>query len=431
MRRQSKGRRVSGAGTPWAFSVIAPWALGVGVLVSFTASAGQDAAGDWNVAPLTARARAVAAPTTFQLASFGEVATGELGLSGQSRALVQSARLMVGAPDDLRSIPDESEPHVDLKPDVKNFPEVDRTHKGDPVIAMRPSFETRVINPASLGLTEPARLTFRIEGKHGPRGILALAPRGPLPGDDAIYEAEAARAEALTTTQTQKSTAAASPSQTPSTATTPVVETPREAPSRDLAERALHGATPSVTRAVALGSTTPAEPDALPIEVSSFPRATLAIARGHSGERPDYASLVDRDSMDRERRCLAEAVYFESRSEPETGQAAVAQVVLNRVQSGLYPASICGVVYQNRSHYKACQFSFACEGRSLRITEQAAWTTAVRVATEVMEGRTYISDVGRSTHYHATYVKPRWARALTRMDMIGRHIFYRLKPGQT
>jgi len=55
----------------------------------------------------------------------------------------------------------------------------------------------------------------------------------------------------------------------------------------------------------------------------------------------------------------------------------------------------------------------------------------VRVANEVMDGRTYITDVGRSTHYHATYVKPRWARALTRMDMIGRHIFYRLKPGQT
>ncbi len=439
-----------GAGTPWALSVMAPWALGVGVLVSFTASAGQDAAGDWNVAPLTARARAAAKPATFQLASFGEAATGELGLSGQSRALVQSARLMVGAPDDLRAIPDESEPHVDLKPDVRNFPEVDRTHKGDPIIAMRPGFETRVIDPAALGLAEPARLTFRIEGKRAARTSIALAPRGPVPGDDAIYEAEAASAEALTTTQTQKTTAAASPAQTASTATPPAlsndgaaspqeaarpaakaaVEAPRDTGSKDVAERVLHGATPAVSRAVALGSSTPAQPDALPIEVSSFPRATLAL--GAPGKaRPDYASLVDRDNMDRERRCLAEAVYFESRSEPEAGQAAVAQVVLNRVQSGLYPASICGVVYQNRNHYKACQFSFACEGKSLRITEQESWATAVRIANEVMDGRTYITDVGRSTHYHATYVKPRWARALTRMDMIGRHIFYRLKPGQT
>jgi spore germination cell wall hydrolase CwlJ-like protein len=409
---------------------MAPWALGVGLLVSFTADAGQDPVADWKVEPLTARARAAAAPAT--LASFGEVATGELGLSGQSRALVQSARLMIGAPDDLRSIPDESEPHVELKPDVKHFPQVDRTHKGDPVVAMRPGFETRVIDPAALGLAEPAQLGFRIEGKRGgARALLPLAPRAPLPGDEAIYEAEAARAEALTTTQTQKSTAVALPSQSAPTATTPVAETPREAPSKDLAERALHGATPAVARAVALGSTTPAQPDALPIEVSSFPRATLALARGDARERPDYASLVDPGSMDRERRCLAEAVYFESRSEPEAGQAAVAQVVLNRVQSGLYPTSICGVVYQNRHHYKACQFSFACEGKSLRVTEPESWASAVRIANEVMDGRTYLTEVGRSTHYHATYVKPRWARALTRMDMIGRHIFYRLKPGQT
>ena len=141
--------------------------------------------------------------------------------------------------------------------------------------------------------------------------------------------------------------------------------------------------------------------------------------------------MIDQDKMDSEKRCLAEAVYFEARSEPEAGQAAVAQVVLNRVSSGLYPNNVCGVVYQNRHHYKGCQFSFACEGKSLRITERDAWANAVRVANEVMAGRTYISDVGRSTHYHANYVKPRWARALTKMDVIGHHIFYRLKPGQT
>ncbi len=428
MRRQSKTRRFLGVVSPWAISVIAPWALGVGALVSFTASAGQDAAGDWNVAPLTARARAAAAPATLQLASFGEIAAGELGLSGQSRALVQSARLMVGAPDDMRSIPDEREPQVDLKPDAKDFPQVDRTHKGDPIIAMRPGFETRVIDPAALGLVEPTRLTFRIEGKRAARTSITLAPRGALPGDEAIYEAEAERAEALTTTQTQKAVAAASPSQNASLATPPAPEAPRQTANPALAERALHGATPAVSRAVALGSSTPAQPDAVPIEVSSFPRATLAL--GAPG-RPDYAALVDRGNMDREKRCLAEAVYFESRSEPEAGQAAVAQVVLNRVQSGLYPTTICGVVYQNRHHYKACQFSFACEGKSLRITEPDSWATAVRIANEVMDGRTYITDVGRSTHYHASYVKPRWARALTRMDMIGRHIFYRLKPGQT
>jgi spore germination cell wall hydrolase CwlJ-like protein len=148
-------------------------------------------------------------------------------------------------------------------------------------------------------------------------------------------------------------------------------------------------------------------------------------------DRPRYSELIDPDKMDREQRCLAEAVYFEARSEPEEGQAAVAQVILNRVRSGLYPSSICGVVYQNRHRHLACQFTFACEGKSLRITDRESWATAKRVADAVLEGRTYLADVGSSTHYHADYVRPRWSRKLKKMDVIGRHIFYQLRPGQT
>ena len=93
-------------------------------------------------------------------------------------------------------------------------------------------------------------------------------------------------------------------------------------------------------------------------------------ARRESDERPRYADSSIPDNMNKEQRCLAEAVYFEARSEPEEGQAAVAQVVLNRMKSGLYPSSICGVVYQNRHRHLACQFTFACEGKSLRITDR-------------------------------------------------------------
>ncbi len=109
----------------------------------------------------------------------------------------------------------------------------------------------------------------------------------------------------------------------------------------------------------------------------------------------------------------------------------MAQVVLNRVSSGLYPPTICGVVYQNRRHYNACQFSFACDGKSLRVSEPKSWRTAVRIAEEVTAGKTYVSDVGGATHYHANYVRPRWAKRLEKMDVIGRHIFYKLRPGQT
>jgi spore germination cell wall hydrolase CwlJ-like protein len=208
-----------------------------------------------------------------------------------------------------------------------------------------------------------------------------------------------------------------------------------------IAERLMQGATPAVARAVALGSATPAPADSTPIEIVALPGTprmgvagkngggTTQVAR--SNDRPDYASLIGQDQAGSEKKCLAQAIYFEARSEPEQGQAAVAQVVLNRVSSGLYPPSVCGVVYQNRHRWHACQFSFACEGKSLRITDQDSWGTATRIANAVMDGTTYVADVGSSTHYHANYVRPRWAKRLKKMDVIGHHIFYRLKAGQT
>jgi spore germination cell wall hydrolase CwlJ-like protein len=208
---------------------------------------------------------------------------------------------------------------------------------------------------------------------------------------------------------------------------------------------AIGTATPSVGRAVALSSATPAPLEALPVAIAAAPvagmlqsaRLDLAVRpenpfeRPLDPDRPRYSEMIDPDKMEREQRCLAEAVYFEARSEPEEGQAAVAQVVLNRVRSGLYPGSICGVVYQNRHRHLACQFTFACEGKSLRISDRDSWASAKRVAESVLEGRTYLEDVGSSTHYHADYVRPRWARKLKKMDVIGRHIFYKLRPGQT
>jgi spore germination cell wall hydrolase CwlJ-like protein len=201
-----------------------------------------------------------------------------------------------------------------------------------------------------------------------------------------------------------------------------------------LSERLMQGATPKIGRAIALGSATPAPSDSTPIEVVALPfgkRTPPAVGEPPAVARQNYAELVDQDMAARERRCLAEAVYFEARGEPEEGQAAVAQVVLNRVSSRLYPASICGVVYQNRQHYKACQFSFACEGKSLRISEPDAWQSALRIADEVSNGKTYFSGIGDSTHFHANYFRPRWARRLEKMDAIGHHVFYKLRPGQS
>jgi spore germination cell wall hydrolase CwlJ-like protein len=140
--------------------------------------------------------------------------------------------------------------------------------------------------------------------------------------------------------------------------------------------------------------------------------------------RQIYVGLIEPEHLEREERCLAQAVYFEARSEVEEGRAAVAQVVLNRVKSGVYPTTVCGVVFQNRHRKLACQFTFACEGKPLRVTEPEAWKAAMRIARDVYQGKIYLAEVGAATHYHADYVQPQWAKKLKKRDVIGRHIFY-------
>jgi hypothetical protein len=145
--------------------------------------------------------------------------------------------------------------------------------------------------------------------------------------------------------------------------------------------------------------------------------------------KPVFVSLIKPSDFAKEMHCLSEAVYFEARSEPEMGQAAVAQVVLNRLKSIYYPKTICEIVYQNQERYLGCEFTFTCEGKSLVVTDPDSWALAEKLARKVLEGAIYNAEVGDSTHYHADYVRPYWAKALEERDVIGRHIFYSLKPG--
>ncbi|MCO5144729.1 MAG: cell wall hydrolase [Aquamicrobium sp.] len=130
-----------------------------------------------------------------------------------------------------------------------------------------------------------------------------------------------------------------------------------------------------------------------------------------------------------EQKCLAEGIYFEARGEDVKGQAAVAQVILNRVRNPAYPSTICGVVYQNKSWRNRCQFSFACDGTRPRVRSQQHYRMAQEVAMAVTAGKVFIPEVGSATHYHATYVNPRWARTMEKMKKIGLHIFYRTHGG--
>ena len=132
----------------------------------------------------------------------------------------------------------------------------------------------------------------------------------------------------------------------------------------------------------------------------------------------------------RQRRCLATAIYFEARGEPIQGQIAVAQVVMNRVRSSLYPDTICGVVYQGQNRRSGCQFSFTCDGRADVPKDKEKWRKVNEVAKHMTDGESWLGDIGHATHYHANYVKPRWRRELNRVKRVGRHIFYRVRGNQ-
>ncbi len=132
----------------------------------------------------------------------------------------------------------------------------------------------------------------------------------------------------------------------------------------------------------------------------------------------------------RQRRCLATAIYFEARGEPTRGQLAVAQVVMNRVRSTLYPDTICGVVYQGQLRRTGCQFSFTCDGRTDVPKDKDKWRMANELAQRMTDGKSWLGDIGHATHYHANYVKPRWRRELNKVKQVGRHIFYRVKGEQ-
>jgi spore germination cell wall hydrolase CwlJ-like protein len=126
----------------------------------------------------------------------------------------------------------------------------------------------------------------------------------------------------------------------------------------------------------------------------------------------------------RELECLTQAVYFEARGETPAGQAAVAQVVLNRVRHPAFPKSVCGVVFQGSGKRVGCQFSFACNGSMHARRESAAWDRARRVASRALGGFV-MSTVGDSTHFHTLNVAPNWGPRLVRTAEVGMHVFYK------
>jgi spore germination cell wall hydrolase CwlJ-like protein len=135
-------------------------------------------------------------------------------------------------------------------------------------------------------------------------------------------------------------------------------------------------------------------------------------------------SIAASKPVDEDLKCLALNIYHEARSEPISGQIAVAKVTLNRVRSKAFPGSVCDVVKQGGQKRHRCQFSWWCDGKSDDPTEQQAWQRSLEIGQRVLANQTTDPTRG-ALYYHADYVKPRWARQFQRTAEIGRHLFYR------
>lgn len=155
-----------------------------------------------------------------------------------------------------------------------------------------------------------------------------------------------------------------------------------------------------------------AHSDAEPTEFAALSLHPKALARVTIGKKSDNWY------------CLAEALYFEARGEPLRGQIAVAEVILNRVDSKRYPDTVCGVVQQGQHRRNACQFSYNCDGRANRIGEKKAFNKLGKLAYVMMNGAER-ELTGDALFYHNNTVRPRWSRKMIKTARIGRHIFYR------
>ena len=148
---------------------------------------------------------------------------------------------------------------------------------------------------------------------------------------------------------------------------------------------------------------------------------------GDASIQPARPFVLRGSQLDRARalQCLTTALYYEAGNEPDDGQRAVAQVVLNRVRHPALPATVCGVVFQG-SDRPVCQFSFACDGAMARVPAPAVWLRSRRVAARALSGDVF-APVGLATHYHTYAVTPSWNRTLVMTGVFGAHFFHRWK----
>lgn len=182
----------------------------------------------------------------------------------------------------------------------------------------------------------------------------------------------------------------------------------------------LGGMTADKLGAIAIG------PEAIaPVNATLVPKVPLKKMKPGLVPEVEYSAAwlmaLPAPKGDAQWECLSEAIYHESRGETLKGQFAVAEVILNRVDSPLYPRTVCGVVKQG------CQFSYVCDGYADKMREPGARALAQRIAWVMLNGAPRALTQG-ATHFHTRGVRPSWSRRFAQTAQIGAHIFYR-QPG--
>jgi spore germination cell wall hydrolase CwlJ-like protein len=160
----------------------------------------------------------------------------------------------------------------------------------------------------------------------------------------------------------------------------------------------------------------------LPTDQARKTNAAVPFASGPIAIAKPFVFTGTDEDRTRALQCLATAVVYEAGDDP-VGQAAVAQVVLNRARHAAFPGTICGVVYQGAERRTGCQFTFTCDGSLQRQMSDSAWRHGRQVAENALAGSVDAS-VGLATHYHTDWVYPYWSPQLNKLARVGTHLFF-------
>jgi spore germination cell wall hydrolase CwlJ-like protein len=438
VRNQPKGARFALFGLGLCLFALAPTEVGYQDIASLLAR--QPGVGErW-------QKRMFSAASTIQVAtySFGR----PIGTSSPQAALYRLASLETPSLDVTGSLNRNSVLQPPPRYQASDFPTVDRTLKGDRLVAPPSPEATKAATPTpddhAPALEDPATSNASVRGAKTTEAIptdvkpadatpAEAAPAAEHPPLDPELQA-ALNAPPLDDAKDASDIAAASPEAAPThdgfsvqTAGLFFGSGSLGAPAESM-ESWQPGEAPTVVSAVdpdmKMASLSPSADPAKAGE-SIAAKGEVNADNQRAKTPAERLGLLDAKARAKSEKCLAEAVYFEARGEAVRGQIAVAQVVMNRVFSGFYPTTVCAVVYQNKYHHMACQFTFACDNVADVVREPDMWDRAKKIAKAMLDGQLWLPEVAKSTHYHAYWVHPSWVAEMKKMYKTGVHTFYR------